>query len=133
MKVEELINYALQAQKKSYSPYSKFKVGACVLLKDNHVVLGANIENASYPLSCCAERVALFSTYMQGYKKEDIVSITIVSGSNNFTFPCGACRQVISELAPKDALVYCVNNQGKYKSYTVEELLPYAFSSGDMD
>lgn len=132
MKVEELIKKAREGQKHSYSPYSKFAVGACVEMKDGELFIGSNIENASYPLSCCAERVALFSSRMKGYKKEDIVSLTIVANSSNYCFPCGACRQVISELVPTDAKIYCVNNKDEYKEFTVDQLLPYAFNEGDL-
>lgn len=132
MKVEEIIKLARKAQESSYSPYSKFRVGAALEMKDGKVILGANIENASYPLSCCAERVALFNSIMEGYNKDDILSLTIVSDSSNFTFPCGACRQVISELINPNAKIYCVNNKNEYKECSISELLPYAFSQGDL-
>lgn len=132
MKVEKLIESARLAQKKSYSPYSHFAVGACLEMRDGNVVLGANIENASYPLSCCAERVAIFSSIMQGYKKEDIVSLTIVGDADNFVYPCGACRQVISELLPHNAKIYCVNKNDEFSECTIEELLPNAFNEEDL-
>lgn len=133
MKVEELIKLARKAQEKSYSPYSKFKVGAALEMKDGSVVLGTNIENASYPLSCCAERVAIFSSIMQGYKKEDIVSLTIVADSDAYASPCGACRQVISELLPIDTPIYCANKNDKYIKHTIKELLPFAFNEDDLN
>ncbi len=133
MKAEELIKLARKAQEKSYSPYSKFKVGAALEMKDGKVILGANIENASYPLSCCAERVAIFSSIMQGYKKEDIVSLTIVADSTSYASPCGACRQVISELLPLDAPIYCANKDDKYIVHSIKELLPFAFNEDDLN
>ncbi len=132
MKVEELIRHAREAQKKSYSPYSKFRVGAIVELKDGTLVEGANIENASYPLSICAERVAIFSTIMKGYKKEDIVSLTIVGDSKSTIYPCGSCRQVISEMLDKEVPVYCVRANDEYEVHKVKDLLPFAFSDEDL-
>ncbi len=132
MKVLDLIKKAKEAQNFSFSPYSKFPVGAILEMKDGNLIKGANIENASYPLSCCAERVALFSARMKGYKKEDIVSLTIVANCDNYCFPCGACRQVISELMPKEAKIYCVNKNGEYLKLSIDDLLPHAFSDGDL-
>lgn len=129
----ELINKAREGQKKSYSPYSNFKVGAALLMDDGNVVLGANIENASYPLSCCAERVAIFSSRMMGYKKENIKALAIVADSLNYASPCGACRQVISELIPENAKIICANKDNEYVIYTIKELLPHAFETKDLD
>ena len=133
MKIEELINKAKEAQILSYSPYSKFPVGAAILMKDGEVVLGANIENASYPLSICAERSALFSSHLKGYKKEDMVAFALYGNTDNYISPCGACRQVISELYPSDAPIYLANKEGKYIITTIKELLPLAFSDGDLN
>lgn len=121
------INEALIARSKAYTPYSDFKVGAAILLKDGTYIHGANIENASYGLSNCAERSALFSLYSQGYKKEDIESITIIANDHSPVSPCGACRQVMHELMPKNAKVILANTKGETKETTTDELLPYAF------
>jgi len=121
------INEALLARSKAYTPYSHFKVGAAILLKDGTFVHGANIENASFGLSNCAERSALFSLYSQGYKKEDIVSITIIANDHGPVSPCGACRQVMHELMPKHTKVYLANTKGEIKETSTDELLPYAF------
>jgi cytidine deaminase len=121
------INEALIARSKAYTPYSNFKVGAAILLKDGTYIHGANVENASFGLSNCAERSALFSLYSQGYKKEDIVSITIIANDHTPVSPCGACRQVMHELMPRNTKVILANTKGEIKETTTDELLPYAF------
>ncbi|HKL95624.1 MAG TPA: cytidine deaminase [Haploplasma sp.] len=118
---------AKKAYEQTYSPYSKFGVGAAIELTNGKFIHGANIENASYGLSNCAERSALFSLYSQGYKKEDIVSITIIANDTQPISPCGACRQVMSELLPKGAKIILTNLEGEIKETSIEELLPYAF------
>ncbi len=125
--MKELIKHAIDARKNAYSPYSKFAVGAAILLKDGSVIKGSNIENASFGLSNCAERSALFSLYSQGYKKEDIVAMAVSANTNEPVSPCGACRQVINELFPKDAPIYLTNLGSKVKKVTIKELLPYSF------
>lgn len=121
------IQEALFARNQAYAPYSKFKVGAAIELKNGKIIHGANIENASFGLTSCAERNALFSLISQGYQKEDIVSITIVALDHEPVSPCGACRQVMHELMPKQTKVYLANTDGKVKETTLDELLPYAF------
>ncbi len=121
------IEEALLARSRAYTPYSNFKVGAAILLKDGTYVHGSNVENASFGLSNCAERSALFSLYSQGYKKEDIVSITIIANDHGPVSPCGACRQVMHELMPKNTKVYLANTLGQIKETSTDELLPYAF------
>lgn len=121
------IDEALLARSRAYTPYSNFKVGAAILLKDGTYIHGANIENASFGLTNCAERSALYSLYSQGYKKEDIVSITVIANDHGPVSPCGACRQVMHELMPKDAKIILANTQGKIMETTPDQLLPYAF------
>ena len=132
MNKEELILKAKGARALSYSPYSHFAVGAAVLTKDGKVFLGANIENSSYPLCMCAERNALYNAYMNGYKKEDLVSLTLVADTDTPCTPCGACRQVISELFPKNAPINMANMKGEVLTMTIEELLPLSFSGEDL-
>lgn len=121
------LDQALLARKNAYTPYSHFKVGAAIELKDGTFIHGANIENASFGLTICAERSALVSLYSQGYKKEDIVSMTIVADDKGPVSPCGACRQFMHELLPKDTKVTLANTKGETKVMTPDELLPYAF------
>ena len=132
MTKEELIAVAKEARELSYSPYSHFAVGAAVLTKDGKVFKGANIENSSYPLCMCAERNALYNAYLNGYKKEDLVALALCAATDEPCSPCGACRQVISELFPEDAPIYMSNLKGDEKTTTALELLPFAFSPKDL-
>lgn len=128
----ELVNQALLARGHSYSPYSKFAVGAALLCKDGKVFVGANVENSSYPLCMCAERNALYNAMMNGYKKEDFVALAIVADTDEPCSPCGACRQVISELFPQNGEIYLSNLKGDVKVTNIVELLPFAFSGDDL-
>jgi cytidine deaminase len=128
MDYNELFNQAKEALKMSYSPYSNFKVGAALLMKDGKIVKGTNVENASYGLSNCAERSALFSAYTQGYRKDDILALAVTSTSTPPASPCGACRQVISELMNEDAPVFIFNDKNERYEVKVKELLPFAFN-----
>lgn len=124
---EELVNKAIEGRSMAYTPYSKFKVGTALLLNNNTYILGCNIENASYGLCNCAERTALFKMISEGYNKDDVLAMAIVGQTEGPISPCGACRQVMSELLNKDTLVILANLKGDTKEYTVQELLPYSF------
>ena len=126
MKKEELMNLAKEAQANAYAPYSNFKVGAALLLKDGNVIKGCNVENASYGLTNCAERTAMFAALAQGYKKEDFKELAIFSSCNPPASPCGACRQVMVELMSKDGKVYIGNDHGISET-NVSSLMPFAF------
>ena len=132
MDKNELVKKALEARKLSYSPYSHFAVGAAVLTKSGKVYFGANIENSAYPLCMCAERNALYHAYMEGEKKEDLVALALIADTDAPCSPCGACRQVISELLPKSAPIYMANLKGEIQETNIEELLPFAFSEDDL-
>ncbi len=132
MDKKELVQKAKEARSLSYSPYSHFAVGAAVLTKDGQVFLGANIENSAYPLCMCAERNALYNAYMHGYKKNDLVALALSADTDGPCSPCGACRQVISELFPKDGVIIMTSVKGAYQETNIEELLPYAFSEDDL-
>ena len=132
MDKKQLIIKSMEARNLSYSPYSNFAVGAALLTKDGKVFLGANIENSSYPLCMCAERNAIYNAMLNGYRKEDFVALALSADTDGPCSPCGACRQVISELFPKDAPIYMSNIQGDEKATTIEELLPFAFSGDDL-
>lgn len=131
--MKKLIEAAIEASKNSYSPYSKYPVGAAIEMKDGTVVTGVNVENASFGLTNCAERTALFTARTLGYKKEDIVAMSIAAGQEEIGAPCGACRQVINELVPKNAPLYLTNLKGKFQESTIEELLPFSFGPEDLD
>ncbi len=132
MTQEELIEKAIEARKLSYSPYSHFAVGSALLCKDGSVYLGANVENASYPLCVCGERNALYHAMMEGKTREDFAMIAIVADSEGPCSPCGACRQVLSELFPKDSPIVMANLKGDIRVSSVDELLPYAFDDSDL-
>ena len=125
-----LVKKATDAREKSYSPYSHFSVGAALLCADGAIYTGANIENASYSPTVCAERVALFSAVHDGHR--DFTAIAIVGGPSGqaidaFCAPCGVCRQVLGEFCKGDFLV--ILSDGKEScTYTLDEILPYRFS-----
>lgn len=129
MSNEELIKLAIEASKNSYSKYSNFKVGAALLAKNGKTYLGTNIENASYPATICAERVAITKAISEGEKEFE--KIAIVGGENGdfseFCTPCGICRQVISEFCENDFKFILGNDKLEYTEYTLEELLPLKF------
>jgi cytidine deaminase len=130
MNKEQLIKEAKAAREKAYVPYSKFQVGAALLTKDGKVYHGCNIENAAYSMCNCAERTALFKAYSEGDK--EFAMIAVVADTARPVPPCGACRQVISELCSKDMKVVLTNLKGDEEELTVAELLPGAFSPEDL-
>ncbi|WP_110926905.1 cytidine deaminase [Bacillus massiliglaciei] len=130
MKIEQLIEEAKKAREKAYVPYSKFKVGAALLTAEGKVYHGCNIENAAYSMCNCAERTALFSAYAVGDKS--FSALAVVADTARPVPPCGACRQVISELCNQDMTVYLTNLQGDVQELTVAELLPGAFTQEDL-
>ncbi len=113
---------AASAKQHSYSPYSKFRVGAAVLTDDGVIFSGCNVENASYGLSICAERNAIFQAAHAG--KRNIVAVAVSSDEKGFITPCGACRQVISEFADGSTEIILVTADGKTKSVQFEKLFP---------
>ncbi|MDF2854395.1 MAG: cytidine deaminase [Neobacillus sp.] len=129
--IEKLIEEAKKAREKAYIPYSKFGVGAALLTTDGKVYHGCNIENAAYSMCNCGERTALFSAYAQGDR--DFQAMVVVADTERPCSPCGACRQVISELCPKDMKLVLTNLKGDILELTVEELLPGAFSPEDLN
>lgn len=119
---KELIQRAVDAKKTSYSPYSKFRVGASLLTSDGEIFSGCNVENASYGLAICAERNAVFQAAFAGKRK--IIAVAVTSDEKSFLTPCGACRQVISEFAGGDAEIILVSADGKTKSLKFEKIFP---------
>lgn len=124
----QLLAAAREAQRRAYAPYSDFHVGAAVMLSDGTIITGCNVENASYGLSVCAERVALWSAVAQG--RHDFVAMALIVPSGS---PCGACRQVMSELCPPDMPVWVETEDGAVRKFTVAELLPAAFRPEDLE
>lgn len=130
--IDELILKAKEAREASYSPYSKFKVGAAILMKDGTYILGCNVENSSYGLSICAERNALFQMVAKGYKKGDAKAMCIIGQTDTPISPCGACRQVMEELLSRDCKIILANLKNDVKQMTIDELLPYSFSEDSL-
>lgn len=127
---DQLIMEAKRGREHAYVPYSRFKVGAALLTKDGKAFRGANIENASYGLTNCAERTAIFKAVSED---EHLFSaIAIVADTENPVSPCGACRQVLAEFCDPDMPVYLSNLKGDVRETTVRQLLPYAFSDKDL-
>ena len=131
MNQEQLVNEAFKAMKNAYAPYSKYHVGACVLCKDGKIFYGANIENASYGATNCGERSAVFAAYSNGYRKNDIEAIAIVSDGERLGTSCGICRQVLSELLNPDTPIILSNGKETRVTNTVE-MLPDSFSIVDV-
>jgi len=130
MNIEQLIEEAKLAKKMAYVPYSNFEVGAALLTEDGNVYRGCNIENAAYSVTNCAERTALFKALSEGDKSFKMLAV--IADTDRPCSPCGACRQVISELCPRDMKVVLTNMKGDIFETTVEELLPGAFSPEDL-
>ena len=125
MNYTKLIKAAERAKKHSYSPYSKFRVGAAVLTTTGKIIAGCNIENSSFGLTICAERTALFKAVSESEKK--FKAMAIVSDAKTFLPPCGACRQVIKDLAG-DIDIVLSNGTGKTKIIKMADLLPLPFN-----
>ena len=127
---EELLKKAQKAKKKAYAPYSGFRVGAALLCADGKVYTGANVENAAYSVTCCAERVALFAAVAAG--RRDFAAIAVTSDSEGITAPCGVCRQALYEFSPRMDVI-SANCNLDYAVEKLEDLLPKAFSGKDME
>lgn len=115
----------------AYAPYSNFFVGACVKTKDGNYFIGANVENASYGLTNCAERNAIFQAYSNGYRQDDIEAIAIVGKGNTLITPCGACRQVLVELLKRDTPIV-LGTKDEVVVTNIEELMPMSFTSDSL-
>ena len=122
--IDELKRHAREASLRAYAPYSKFPVGAAVLTTDGAICVGANVENASYGLSMCAERNAICHAVAQGARA--IRAVAVYTPTAIPTPPCGACRQVIAEFGT-DVLVICNGSGGNEQRHTLADLLPAAF------
>ncbi len=126
--MQKLINAAIQARTKSYSPYSGYSVGAAVLTASGEIFSGCNIENASYGATMCAERTAFFTAVAAGHK--NFTAIAIVGGKDgeaDLPYPCGMCRQVLSEFCDKDFKVIIARSETDFEEYTLGVLLPHSF------
>jgi cytidine deaminase len=122
----DLIRAALEARRHAVAPYSGFSVGAALATRDGAIITGANVESASYGLTCCAERVALFRALTEGHK--DFIGVAVVAQAPGGPMPCGACRQLLSEYAP-GARLWVADSRApdQVREFSVQELLPAAF------
>jgi cytidine deaminase len=126
--MEELIKKAREAREKSYSPYSRFKVGAAVKTKSGKIYTGTNVENASYGLTVCAERVAVFKAVSEG--ERELEALAVFTEAGELTPPCGACRQVLWEFSR--GLVVVLANSKEKKVLRLAELLPFPFQKENL-
>ncbi|MNI23888.1 Cytidine deaminase [compost metagenome] len=132
MDPKQLLEHALEARTRAYTPYSHFNVGAALLGEDGHVYLGCNIENAAYGPTNCAERTALFSAIAVGQTPRTFKAIAVIGDTEGPIAPCGVCRQVMVELCQPDMPVFLGNLKGEIVQTTVSELLPGAFTQKDL-
>ncbi len=135
MENQELIRLALEARKASYSPYSKYKVGAALLTKSGKVYQGCNIENAAYTPTNCAERTAFFKAVSEG--ETSFEAIAVAGGYDDvpvdYAWPCGVCRQVMMEFCnPQSFRIITAKSETEYKEATLEEMLPYGFGPSNL-
>ncbi len=125
MNKEKLMQAALEAKARAYAPYSNFSVGAAVLTKEGKIYTGANIENSSYSLTCCAERVAIFNALSAG--EREFKALAVVGDTETPITPCGACRQVMDEFFDEHVEIILLNTKGAYRMTNIAELLPASF------
>ncbi len=129
MNNQELIKYALEAREKSYSPYSKFKVGAAILTRSGKVFTGCNIESSSYTPTICAERTALSKCVSEGHT--DLEKIAVVGSLEKISYPCGVCRQFLREFGD-DIIIISATSENNYTEYKLSALLPNSFGPEDL-
>ncbi|WP_121639808.1 cytidine deaminase [Virgibacillus sp. Bac330] len=128
---QALIEAAKTIREKAYVPYSRFQVGAALQTVSGNIYTGCNIENAAYPVTCCAERVAIFQAIANGEKS--FTEMAVVADTERPVPPCGSCRQVMSEFFPSDMLIHLTNLKEDVKTVKVEELLPFSFQPSDLE
>ena len=121
-----LVQLAIDASKHAYVPYSHFPIGSALLTKEGHAFSGCNIENASFGLTNCGERTAIFKAVSEGY--QELSEIVIYGQTKDPVSPCGACRQVMAEFFPSTAKVTLIAKDGRTQEMTVGDLLPYSFT-----
>lgn len=132
--IDALLKKAVAARTQAYVPYSQFPIGAAVRCDDGSLFSGCNIENASYGLTICAERSAIFAAVAAGHRQ--LEALLLVGVTETALLPCGACRQVMAEFMLPEAPIYCAFGSGEkpqVKAYTLSELLPHAFDKESLD
>jgi len=133
--VGKLIELAIAARKMAHAPYSDFRVGAALLAEDGEVFTGCNIENAAYPVTCCAERLAFFKAVSEGRRR--FAAIAVVGGPKDMIlgdcYPCGVCRQMMTEFCGDNFVVIVGSDADNYKQHLLGELLPHNFNSKHLE
>lgn len=128
----ELAKTAIAAKERAYVPYSRFRVGAALLAASGKVYAGCNIENVAFTPTNCAERTAFFKAISEGEKEFKAIAIT--GDADDYLYPCGVCRQVMAEFcSPDDFKIYLVENENEIREFTMEEILPGAFTVTDLE
>lgn len=130
MQDQELWHEAVLARENAYAPYSQFKVGAALRCQDNTIITGVNVENASYPLGCCAERAALYTAVSRGHRK--FLRIVVVGPGPELIFPCGGCRQVLAEFGDFEVVMADISGRVEPRVLSVSQLLPHQFGREDL-
>ena len=131
MSREVLFEAAQQVQTQAYAPYSRFKIGAAVLCESGAIYTGCNVENAAYPVGTCAEAGAIAAMVAAGERR--IAEILVVGEGDELVTPCGACRQRIREFAAPDARIHVAGLEGVRRTFTLDELLPFAFGPDNLN
>ncbi len=127
MDEKQLIEIAEQAKQNAYSPYSKYRVGAALVTEDGSVFTGCNIENISFPVGICAERVAFSKAISEGHTRFRVIAVA--GSTDEYAYPCGMCRQFMAEFAEDEFIVLCANENDKYERLKLSELLPRGFNA----
>ncbi|MGP4071909.1 cytidine deaminase [Piscibacillus sp. B03] len=130
MNQEQLVKEAKSMLSQAYVPYSNFPVGAALLTKNGKLYKGCNIENAAYPVACCAERTAIFKAVSEG--EREFEALAVIANTTRPVPPCGSCRQVMSEFFDPEMTVYISNKDQEVKEVKVKELLPFSFNQEDL-
>ncbi|UUI42226.1 cytidine deaminase [Oceanobacillus oncorhynchi] len=128
---EKLLEEAIQIRARAYVPYSEFPVGAALLTSSGKIYTGCNIENAAYPSTCCAERVAIFKAISDG--ETEFTEMAVAADTKRPVPPCGTCRQVMSEFFAPDMTIHLTNLNKDVQTLTTDQLLPFSFQKEDMD
>lgn|SRR5690625_1373792 len=126
----QLIEKAKEIRENAHVPYSKFKVGAALRTTTGKIYTGCNIENAAYPVTCCAERVAIFTAVAAG--ERDFLDMAVIADTKRPVPPCGSCRQVMSEFFDESMKIYLSNLEQNIKTVKMKELLPFSFAESDL-
>ncbi len=130
MKPANYIQLAKDAQARALAPYSGFRVGAVLISASGKTYQGCNVENSSYSLTCCAERVAMFKAVSEGDR--EFTDLYLCGDAPEYTYPCGACRQVLLDLGGSDLKIHLIHSNGTFKTVTVGDLLPLSFNASHL-